>query len=157
MPQVKHKFVKDPDLVTAMTRADIACLMDVKPEYINHWVEKGAPAPIDRMYNFHEFFPWYVEYKLSQRATGDKLKEEKLEQEIKKLTLKNQESEGKTIPTALKEEIVCDRARSLSKFLPRALKENTYAMAGKTVEELNVIVNEIAIQAMEAYTGIRRD
>ena len=77
---------------------------------------------------------------------------EKLQLQCKQLELKISEAEKNVMPVELVDEILSERARSLSSFLVRNLVENAYALANHTAEELKPILRELAIQIMEVYT-----
>ena len=150
----------DFESLESTRREDLARLLGVSPQYVAKLVkEQGAPINEDRTYNLSEFLQWVLKWE-REKNKSDAIKVvelEKKKQEVRKLKLGNATTEGHLIDREKVDEILNERARALSSFLPRALKENAIEIEMKPRDEIIPILHEVAIQAIEVYIGDRRD
>ena len=148
----------DFEQINDMNSADVARFFDMKRQNIVYLVNEGGPKKSNGKFNLPEFTQWYISRLKEDNTPKDirELDKKKRTEEIEKLKLANAQKRNELVPAESVEEVLTERARSLSSFLPRALLENAGMLSMRPVEELQPILREISIQAMETYTGQRK-
>lgn len=153
----KAKGSLDFDVISDISGVDLAKILGCKRQQINYFVDIEAPKKTNGRYSLVEFLQWYINHlKTGESEDMKELDKQKRAQEIEKLKFFNAEKRRELVPAESVDEILTERARSLSSFLPRALLENASVMAMRPVDELQPILREVATQAMETYTGQRK-
>jgi hypothetical protein len=141
-----------------LCRQDMANILKVAPSAIRGYVERGAPQNTDGTYNLSEFVN-HIITKRKRGAEGEyadidkKIKEEQL----RKLTIANEQESKNVIPIKQMDEILAARALSMITFFRRSLLENVHSMAMKKPEELHPFLDEVVIQAVDVYRGKKKD
>lgn len=154
--------VWDPERLN-LTKA--SAMAGCSPSRISNWVSKnGAPKNEDGTYSMPSLFKWALAYSHAGRkgrpmggsqpeGIEDGTKSELNKLRAERLRLQNMKLSGDAIPREAHEQILVNRAHTLSQYIQRSFTQNIDKFEKKTAGQLRRIMNQFLSGAMQAYIG----
>jgi len=137
--------------MSAATLKEVQYFFHVSAPTTTLWGKDGMPVQADGTYDLYAIHCWIVDkYK---KGNQTELKNQKLEEEIKKLQLNNAKLAEQYIERTEHENILTSRAISLRNYFERTLPMNISHLSMRTVDELRAIIPNFVKEMMAAYIG----
>jgi hypothetical protein len=131
---------------------EIAAAFEVTERTIQRWVVDGLQKNSDGTYDLLVVHKWLLDKAVSAGA-GAYLKDQKLQEEIRKLQLSNNKIAELYILRTEHEKIMVGRAVMLRDYLEKSYQMTRPERSMRSVEELAAIDAEYVQKMMSAYCG----
>jgi hypothetical protein len=149
--------MEDRNKYDSMNATDTARAFHVTPKSVWEWARtKGCPKNKDNTFSIYAVHTWLMK-QLQVKCEGGDLERRKIEKDIELKNAKIEKLRGGFIEKSLHELILTSRAGSLRRFLTKTFLAHSIHLVGKTIEEVRTELYNLAVEAMNAYIGEKRE